>query len=145
MLIKLCILLGGLFSFSILPETSRSRDDSRCVDVSVVGETAPGATLSALRCFCFFFLSMIKSLLKTIRCLAKNRKGATLLPPSDVYVRSFLYLFYTLIKLGCTKAPSGQALSLAPHQNPFLWRPRTRASFMANSHNLSSWDLQDKV
>ena len=26
-------------------------------------------------------------------------KGGTLLPPSDAYVRSFLYLLYTLIKL----------------------------------------------
>ena len=36
------------------------------------------------------------------------------LPPSDAYVRSFLYLLYTLIKLYYTKAPSDQALSLAP-------------------------------
>ena len=36
------------------------------------------------------------------------------MPPSDVYVRSFLYLFYTLIKLYHTKALSDQASSLAP-------------------------------
>ena len=41
-------------------------------------------------------------------------KGGTLLPPSDAYVRSFLYLLYTLIKLYYTKALSSPALSLAP-------------------------------
>ena len=35
------------------------------------------------------------------------------LPPSDAYVRSFLYLLYTLIKLYYTKALSDQASSLA--------------------------------
>ena len=38
----------------------------------------------------------------------------TLLPPSDAYVRSFLYLLYTLIKLYYTKALSDPASSLAP-------------------------------
>ena len=37
-----------------------------------------------------------------------------LLPSSDVYVRSFLYLLNTLIKLYYTKALSDQASSLAP-------------------------------
>ena len=36
------------------------------------------------------------------------------LPPSDAYVRSFLYLLYTLIKLYYTKALSDQASSLTP-------------------------------
>ena len=36
----------------------------------------------------------------------------TLLPPSDAYVRSFLYLLYTLIKLYYTKALSDPASSL---------------------------------
>ena len=40
--------------------------------------------------------------------------GGTLLPPSDAYVRSFLYLLYTLIKLYYTKALSDPASSLAP-------------------------------
>ena len=35
------------------------------------------------------------------------------LPSSDAYVRSFLYLLYTLIKLYYTKALSDQASSLA--------------------------------
>ena len=35
------------------------------------------------------------------------------MPPSDAYVRSILYLLYTLIKLYYTKALSDPALSLA--------------------------------
>ena len=38
---------------------------------------------------------------------------ALFLPPSDVYVRSFLCLLYALIKLYYTKALSYQASSLA--------------------------------
>ena len=41
-------------------------------------------------------------------------KRVLFLPPSDAYVRSFLYLLYTLIKLDYTKALSDQASSLAP-------------------------------
>ena len=44
----------------------------------------------------------------------KTSRGVLLLPPSDAYVRSFLYLLYTLIKLCYTKALSDQASSLAP-------------------------------
>ena len=57
--------------------------------------------------------------------------GAIFLPPSDVYVRSFLYLFYTLIKLYYTKALSNSASSLAPGWIPVLQKPRILASFMA--------------
>ena len=46
--------------------------------------------------------------------IANNSKGVLFLPSSDAYVRSFLYLLYTLIKLYYTKALSNQALSLAP-------------------------------
>ena len=46
--------------------------------------------------------------------IANTNKGALFLHPSDVYVRSFLYLLYTLIKLYYTKALSDQASSLAP-------------------------------
>ena len=45
--------------------------------------------------------------------IANTSKGILFLPPSDVYVRSFLYLLYTLIKLYYTKALSDQDLSLA--------------------------------
>ena len=41
--------------------------------------------------------------------------GAFFLAPSDVYVRSFLYLFYTSVKLYYTKALSDQASSLNPN------------------------------
>ena len=40
--------------------------------------------------------------------------GVLFLPPSDAYVRSFLYLLYTSIKLYYTKALSNQASSLTP-------------------------------
>ena len=43
---------------------------------------------------------------------ANTSKGVLFLPPSEAYVRSFLYLLYTLIKLHYTKALSDQALSL---------------------------------
>ena len=46
--------------------------------------------------------------------MANTSKWVLFLPPSDAYVRSFLYLLYTLIKLYCTKALSDKALSLAP-------------------------------
>ena len=45
---------------------------------------------------------------------ANTSKGVLFLPPSDAYVRSFLCLLYTLIKLYYTNALSDQALSLAP-------------------------------
>ena len=45
----------------------------------------------------------------------EDHQGALFLPPSDVYPRSFLYLFYTLIKLYYTQALSDQASSLAPN------------------------------
>ena len=59
------------------------------------------------------FLSFINRLLVT-NIQLKTSRGALFLPPSDAYVRSFLYLLYTLIKLYYTKALSYQALSLAP-------------------------------
>ena len=46
--------------------------------------------------------------------IANTSKTVLFLPPSDVYVRSFLYVLYTLIKLYYTKALSYQASSLAP-------------------------------
>ena len=60
----------------------------------------------------------------------KTSNGALFLFLSDVYVRSFLYLFYTLIKLYYTKALNNQASSLALNWILLLWRPRIPASFM---------------
>ena len=46
--------------------------------------------------------------------IAYTSKWVLFLPASDAYVRSFLYLLYTLIQLYYTKALRDQALSLAP-------------------------------
>ena len=56
---------------------------------------------------------------------------ALFLPPCDVYLRSFLYLFYSLIKLYYIKSLSNQALSLSPDRIPFLQRPGILVLFMA--------------
>ena len=45
--------------------------------------------------------------------IVNTSRRVLFLPPSDAYVRSFLYLLYTLIKLYYTKALSDQASSLA--------------------------------
>ena len=45
--------------------------------------------------------------------IVNTSKRVLFLPPFDVYVRSFLCFFHTLIKLYYTKALSDQALSLA--------------------------------
>ena len=47
--------------------------------------------------------------------IANTSKWVLYQPPSDAYVRSFLSLLYTLIKLYYTKALSDQASSLAPY------------------------------
>ena len=44
--------------------------------------------------------------------IANTSKWVLFLLTSDIYVRSFLYLLYTLIKLYYTKALSNQASSL---------------------------------
>ena len=49
--------------------------------------------------------------------IANTSKWAVFLPPSDIYVRSFLYLLDTLIKLYCTKALSDPALLIGPGLN----------------------------
>ena len=67
----------------------------------------PGAILSFKT-----FLSFINRLLVT-NIQLKTSRGVLFLPPSDAYVRSFLYLLHTLIKLYYTKALSDQASSLA--------------------------------
>ena len=52
--------------------------------------------------------------LRVYNSMANTSKRVLFLPPSDVYVRSFVYLLYTLIKHYYTKALSDQASSLAP-------------------------------
>ena len=61
----------------------------------------------------------------------KTSRGVLFLPPSDAYVRSFLYLLYTLINLYYTKALSSQALSLITDWIPLLQRTRIPASCTA--------------
>ena len=136
MLIKLCILFGSLFSFKIytisLAHRHLPQRGLACADVYVVGESCTWCNSLSLE---LLLLSTINSLLRSIRCFGKNWQGCTSSPTSDVSVRSFLYLSYTLIKLCYTKALSGQALSLAPDRNPLLLRPRIPTSFTAHSPN----------
>ena len=63
----------------------------------------------------------------------KTSRRALSLPPSEAYVRSFLYLLYTLIKLYYTKALSDQASSLAPDWILLLRGPRILASWFNNN------------
>ena len=46
----------------------------------------------------------LEALQQTENALLKTSKGALFLSPSDVYVRSFPYLYYTLLKLCYTKS-----------------------------------------
>ena len=69
--------------------------------------------------------------------VANTSKGVLFLPPSDAYVRSFLYLLYTLIKLYYTKALSDQGSSLALDWILLLWRPRNLGVFLWFSNNFS--------
>ena len=55
--------------------------------------------------------------------IANTSKGVLFLPSSDVYVRSFLYLLYSLIKLHYIKALSDPASSLDPDRILILQRP----------------------
>ena len=71
--------------------------------------------------------------------IANTSKGVLFLPSCDVYVRSFLYLLYTLIKLYYTKALSNQALSLAPNWILVLGRPRIPASLHGST---TSFELE---
>ena len=73
--------------------------------------------------------------------------GVLFLPPSDAYVRSFLYLLYTLIKLYYTKALSDQASSLAPDWILLLRGQESRCRNSTTTFHLggSSGILQDKV
>ena len=64
-------------------------------------------------------------------------RGVLFLPPCDVYVRSFLSLFCTLIKLYYTKALSDQASSLAPDWILLLQRPRIPESFVVQQQPFS--------
>ena len=75
--------------------------------------------------------------------IANANKWVLFLSPSDVYVRSFLYLLYTLIKLYYTKVLSNQASSLAPDWILLLWRPRILASLRGSATTFHQSILKD--
>ena len=70
--------------------------------------------------------------------LKKKKSWVLFLSPFDAYVRSFLYLLYTLIKLYYTKALSDQALSLALDWILLLQSPRIPASFWGSATTFHS-------
>ena len=59
--------------------------------------------------------------------MLKTRKWALFLPPSDFYVRTIPYLYYTLIKPGYIKIPTNKASVLTTDQNPLLHRSQILA------------------
>ena len=71
----------------------------------------------------------------------KTSSGVLFLPPSDAYVKSFLYLLYTLIKPYDTKSLSDQASSLAPDWIRLLQRPRIPAS-LCDSTTTFQYDIK---
>ena len=73
-----------------------------------------------------------------LNSIANTSKGVLFLPLSDVCVRSFLYPFYTLIKLDCTKALSDQASSLAPDWILLFRRPSIQRLFMGQQQPFNS-------
>ena len=73
--------------------------------------------------------------------IANTSKWVLFLPSSDVYVRSFLYLLYTLIKFCCTKALSDPASSLAPDWILLLRRPRTPVSLRDSETTFQDKDV----
>ena len=81
--------------------------------------------------------------------MANTSKGVLSLSYSDAYVRNFLYLLYTSIKLYYTKALSDQASSLALDWILLLWRPRIPASLHGSTTTFHFGGLfgilQDKV
>ena len=76
--------------------------------------------------------------------IANTSKGVLFLSPSDVYVRSFLCLLYTLIKLHYTKALSDQASSLALGWILLLWKPRILASLHDSTTTFQCYKLFSK-
>ena len=68
------------------------------------------------------------------------------MPPSDAYVRSFLYLLYTLIKLYYTKALSNPASCPGLNSSPLEAKnPASHRSATTSHLGGSSGILQDKM
>ena len=70
--------------------------------------------------------------------IANTSKGVLFLPSSDAYVRNFLYLLYTLIKLYYTKALSDQASSLALDWILLLGGQESQGLFMVQQQTFSN-------
>ena len=92
-----------------------------------------GVGLAGLYKLQTFFWFIVMTNWRVYNSIANTGKGVLFLPPSDAYVRSFLYLLYTLIKLYYRKALSDQASSLAPDWILLLQRPRILASFRGSA------------
>ena len=71
--------------------------------------------------------------------IANTSKWVLFLPSSDAYVRSFLYLLYTLIKLYYTKALSNQASSLVSDWILLLRGPRIPVSSRDSTTMFQNW------
>ena len=74
----------------------------------------------------------------------KTSKGALFLPPLDVYVRSFLYLFYTLIKLYYTRL-----WTIKPRPWPQIeffsseGQESRHLSWLSNNPSIGAWQSLD--
>ena len=77
--------------------------------------------------------------------IVNTSKRVLFLPPSEAYVRSFLYLLYTLIKLYYTKALSDQALSLAPDWILLLRGPRIPVSLRDSTTTFQSENVSCSI
>ena len=79
----------------------------------------------------FWFIVITKKYITPLLILAR---GATLHPPSDVYVRSFVP-FYTLIKLCYTKALEWPSLVCGPEAKSSSSEITSLTSFTMSYHN----------
>ena len=69
---------------------------------------------------------------KYITPFCKTNEGGTLYPSSEVYVRSFLCPFFTLIKLCYTKALEWSSLVPGPEAKSSFLEIMNPTSFMVN-------------
>ena len=69
--------------------------------------------------------------------MANTSKGVLFLPPSDAYVRSFLYLLYTLIKTLLHKSSERSSLVSGPGLNSSPLEVKNPSVFVWFSNSLS--------
>ena len=65
--------------------------------------------------------------------MANTSKGILFLPPSDAYVRSFLYLLYTLIKTLLHKSSERSSLVSGPRLNSSPLEAKNPSIFLRGS------------